>query len=164
MAEDKRGNVGNSSVRLCNLLYQPEGTEREAGSHRIYRDGRLALPLTIVDILGKRFQSIDRQHFAPSIYFLFFLFFLLYLHRRLTNMESMVLAGWTSLVLPVRHCSSPPPPSHPTTAVARHEHLQRSPLAHPSSLSGLTFLGYDAGLPGSSGIHSVFYSLDSKIH
>ena len=107
MVEDQRGNVVNSSVRLCNLLYQPEGTEREAGSHKIYRDGRLALPLTIVDILGKTFQStgsILLLLFYFSFYF-FSLFFLLYLYRRLTNMESMVLAGWTSLVLTVR----PPP-------------------------------------------------------
>ena len=159
MAEDKRGNVANSSVRLCNLLYHPEGTE--AGSHRIYRDGRLALPLTIVDILGKRFQST-----GSILLLLFFYFFFSSFYCTCTD-ASRIWNRWCWLYGPLwfyRFVTVLPPPSPPTTAVARHEHLQRSPLAHPSSLSGLTFLGYDAGLPGSSGIYSVFYSLDSKIH
>ena len=113
--------------------------------------------------------SIDRQHFAPFILF-FILFFLSLLSTvPVSTPHEYGIDGVGWMDLSGFNGSPPPPPTSflPTTAVARQEHLQRSPLAHPSSLSGLTFLGYPAGLPGfdprSSGIHSVFYSLASKI-
>ena len=105
MAEDKRGNVANSSVRLCNLLYHPEGTE--AGSHRIYRDGRLALPLTIVDILGKRFQS------TGSILLLLFIFYFFSSFYCTCTDASRIWNRWCWLDGPLwfyRFVTVPPPP------------------------------------------------------